>query len=608
MFSRLKRVVVVSELSHVADLKPYLTDSTTILALDREVEYALEEQGIPFISAKDYRGTKQFDRIIAAERFVQELFSKSEWSFFTYRNIPLGTVFTFVLQEYLDFFLYYLEIFSSLADRHPDSEWVVLPPSHPPPRSGGALAAHMHRAVQDAASLTASQHGIRYTAPSASYRPEQARLARGVFALKRVLSGLLLTVFTKAVSFRAHQKPIRILVSDHWRNVGTLVEKLPEAGMTFLDRKEATEIPLGLIRSRRMQFLRLDAQADRKAQVQLREAERFIREAWAGTSLSSIRYKSIDITPILQSALDTILTEALHPVLRQVEGAYKLLKNMDAVLLRVSVGGQTHFSVLALVARQLDVPAIELQHGLEYLGPGSLSNTHTAQYIATYGPIINREFESIGYKSARLIAVGSPRFDAYQRIDRDADGAILCIGPDIYAAAGFDSYDAERYFDIVFQAIPVRERIVVKLRGHVREVFFRAAIDRVRGEHEPIIETETPLTQILAGCKFVTSCYSTAVLESLQYGIPVALVVVGELDHATITHFESYIEQNAITVVRGPEELERMLTELAIKQAYKTQSKNISTFMSRSFSFDGRATERLAGVVRRLIQNKRNRI
>jgi hypothetical protein len=271
------------------------------------------------------------------------------------------------------------------------------------------------------------------------------------------------------------------------------------------------------------------------------------------------------------------------------------------VLLRASVSGQTHFGVLAMVAKKLGVPAIELQHGLEYLGPGSISRAHAAEFLALYGPAIRRELEQVGYEPERLVDIGSPRFDIYKGISPQKNGTIVCIGSDITLGGSADAYDCEEYYAAFFRSLPDTAKPVIKLRGSVREAFFREMIARVQGRFAPAIETTRPLREIFKETQMVVSCYSTAVLEGLQCGIPTILFPTSEPDLVVgHYHFDRYVEAGAFTIAKDVGELGAALKVLGTDAAYDARSRQIRSFMAKEFCFDGKASERLAAYIRKL--------
>ncbi|MFM2330911.1 MAG: hypothetical protein RLZZ26_418 [Candidatus Parcubacteria bacterium] len=589
-------------LDHVPLLKEYAQKGVTVLALDRHLEYLLEEQQIPYISAKQYRGTRQFERIVRAETIVNDLCNSPDWAFFSYRSISLTEIFRFSIQEYLDFFFYYVALFVRVAEAHPDSEWIVLPPANPPPRSGGPLATHMHEVVMDAARLVASETGISATFRAPTYSDTTSTLRAKGFSLTRELSGLLLNLFTRVVTCGARKKGKRILTSDHWRNIKTVIQDLPEVELSVCERSEVRYIPWWTIRSYRMRFFNLGTRvtaAQRKKLASVHQAFVVSRER---LTIGPTPCEGVDIAPQLSRVLTTIVATAALPVLNQIEHAYEVLRSIDLVLLRTSVSGQTHHVALALVAREMRVPAVELQHGLEYLGPGSLSRRHTAEYIATYGPAISRELESMGYDAGRLLPVGSPRFDAYAQVEPRKDGAVLCVGPDIYPGGSFDSYDAEEYLKTFFDAVPATERTIVKLRGTFRNEFFTRAIARHKGLHSPKIATAQPFTEILADVRCVVSCYSTAILETLQCGIPTVQLILGDFDYATsIKHFQSYTDAGVLKLCRGTQALREGVTDILSGEGVPTRSRNTKVFMDQAFCFDGHSSERFVEVLVRLM-------
>ena len=79
-------------------------------------------------------------------------------------------------------------------------------------------------------------------------------------------------------------------------------------------------------------------------------------------------------------------------VVEMIESTERLFKKqqISAVVLRARVSGQIHFAILGLVAHKMGIPAIELQHGLEFTEDFSLSVDKNADILASYRPLIKK--------------------------------------------------------------------------------------------------------------------------------------------------------------------------------------------------------------------------
>lgn len=566
-------------------------ESLQVVALDRELEYALEERKIPYSSGRHFRPSEALPRMKFVERFVEDLFESEAWKFFLYRDIPLGKVFAYSLREYLNHVLYYVEFFERVEAEGP---WCVLGPAVAPPRRGGPLGVHMYDAVVCAARVVALARGAELEVPR-TFAREQGRVVGQT--IKRVCIELGFRLLNSVVRMARRSRPRRFVVSDYWWHIEGVMRHLPEAELVMVERGELVHIPLKDIFKHRIQFAAPESFNSNRSHRHVMQEFQRVRPAVPPTI-----YNNIDITSLLQEALDTLIGAAVPAVLRQIDQAYALIRQQtDAVLLRVSVGGQTHYGVLALVAKKLGVPAIELQHGLEYLGEGSYSGEHAADVIALYGPAIRAEYEHRGYRKERLLEIGSPRFDVLKKVQPAEARNVLCFGPDLFVGSGFDSYAVEDYFSAFFAGLPEGVPSVIKIRGPVRETFFRAVIERARRGRKCVVGWRRPLTELFSEARVVVSCYSTVVLESLQCGIPTILLACAPLErHMAHLHFGPYVAAGAFAIAEHEAQLQAALQLLEDKNVHDARVAATHAYMQKNFLFDGNASQRLAAYLRSL--------
>src|SRR3989338_4053974 len=129
-----ERIFIVHEPAHVYALETLLHsgESVSVLALDAEVEQMLLERHIPYISGKGFRDPQQVEMSVFAEEYARGLISAA-WIFLSYRDITLGNLFVYPIKEFLNWFLYYIELFKLFAEDAKYTEWVVYEPVSGPP-------------------------------------------------------------------------------------------------------------------------------------------------------------------------------------------------------------------------------------------------------------------------------------------------------------------------------------------------------------------------------------------------------------------------------------------------------------------------------------------
>jgi glycosyltransferase involved in cell wall biosynthesis len=392
-----------------------------------------------------------------------------------------------------------------------------------------------------------------------------------------------------------------------------MVTRLPEAEIIFFDRSEILHIDWQTRLKYRMRFLHSADFLTGVARRRTNQAALALTEIWRDRRPSVEFPENMrTIVPLLQGAMGELMGRC-ERVLYDIEGAYTCFEQTrpQVVVLRASVSGQPHFAVLALVARHLGIPAVELQHGLEYLGPGSWSREHTAEYVAVYGPLIAAQYRALGYIPAQLREIGSPRFDKY-RTDTISDArevakryTLVCVAPDVRPFELYDAYGAEAYFKVVAAAakvVPGEVCVMIKLRpGRVHRTLLNGMIERLFGDVPHRVVLDEPLADILKQADVAISGFSTAVLEALQLGVPVVMPTTSDLETSVIReHFTMYEQCGAIRITETQEALTQALTELGEPSVRDTMKKNAKTFLVQQFCFDGKSSERLAALVAEL--------
>lgn len=595
--------------------RPHERTDSLVIALSSDIEVELEKRYIPFSSGRDYKRIAP-DLLAAQDEMMDAFFADSRWKLFTYRGIELRTIFLFMFRSYFQRVWYYGNLLMSVLETHQEAKRLTLfAPSGAVSSVAGGLVHREREAVIDCAKVVAAKSGVAVTIIP-SVRTGAAlndHLGLFFFGVRRTIFGFSLAVWNASISLLFRPRRPRLLISDHWRNVGPAIKLLGGGECLFLDRLEIQRIPWRALLRYRMRFVHSADFVSRSMRKRARESAREFAREWS-TLRSSISpvfvFRGHSFDALLLQAMDDIVS-SFGKLLREVEGTYALYERFkpDVVLLRASVSGQTHFSILPLVARALNIPSLELQHGLEYLGPGSWSREHAAEYIAAYGPLVRKELLSIGYVPGKVREIGSPRFDDLRLGSMDGSGkhparpfTVLCIAPDIRPFEIYDSYSAEEYFSAVAEAAGVlsHTQMIIKFRpGSSSEDPIRAIAAKAFARVPYTAEAAIPLSELFARADAVVSCYSTVVLEALQCGMPVVIPVLNPIDAAvTRFHFLPYRDAGALDIAFTCPELGDILTKFSAHPAVRhDRQAKIRTFLSENFRFDGNSSRRFAACI-----------
>ena len=607
----------VLEVRHVEEAARFLRaqrlggDEYRIIALNADVEAALDHASLSYISAKTFRADDAAP-MVHGEGWVESLFHDPQWSFFSYREVSLSRLYFFPLQVYCSLLLYYADIVARVMEHYPDAHRYVVFSSEPPPVRGGPIEALQVTLLADTVALLAQSHGGEVVFASPSAAPVASHQVS--FALQRAFFSFVLSIYHACITAVRRPRRICILASDYWKNLAPYVDHLDDAEIILLDRMEGFHAGWRSLWTYRMRFMHIDSFTPRASAARIDAGHR-IQAGWrdvqAGSGVPGLLVRGVSLRPLVLRVLDHVVSHALSVVLPEIDAAYVMLARLrpDVVELRSTMSVQPHFVILAQVARALGIPSLEMQHGLEYYGPGSMDRRHSAEHMGVYGPLTERELRAAGDTIATHV-VGSPRFDVYATLPADARASagahtgviVLCIAPPIAPGLATDTYDIETYFTAVAQAaraVP-QVSVIIKLRpGRTRQTFYESVIARAfEGVPHRIAQLE-PLAELYPRSDIVVSCYSTALLEALQCGKP--LIYLGlSAGYALMGrhHFTPYVERGAMALATTPSELAQALHSLATDaSAREDMSTKAMAFLAQAYAFDGKASERAAALI-----------
>lgn len=621
-----RNILFLSELRHIDACERFLDthpdvreEGYLLIPLDAEVDYALTKKGIAFQSGKDYR-TPDTAHVILGEEWTSSIFESEQWSFFIYRGVSLGQLYFLQLQGYLSRVLYYVDIVSNVIAKHPRARrLIVFPSPRERPAMERCLTGYMINAVVDVVTTLSEQSGKEILVPQESHSA-RVQNRHTLFILKRMLFGWGISVLNTVTALVRRPQRIRILASDHWSNLAPALHYLDSAEVIFTDRQEMFRAGIANMWKFRMRFLHLDAFSPRISGEQKPAQELFIRE-WqsvqARSDWSEFSFRGFSIQPLLVRALDSIVKESFAKTPKDIDDAHALVARLKphVVMLRATVSSQTHFSILAQVAHTQGIPSVEMQHGIMYLGPGSMDKRHSAEFIGVYGRFVQNEMKLEREEKSTPIIIGSPRFDVYARLKKSTKtggakeiqkNTFLCIAPLVFLEASTDSYDVVEYFRVIasaLQKIPNAHAILKLRAGPNRDPFLRTTIQTLFEGIPYTIAQFEPLSDLYPQADVVISCYSTAALEALQCGKPLVYLGLCSLDNMMgLHHFLKYVEEGAMRIASSKKELEHILVELANPMARKDLSEKAIAFLTREYAFDGKASERTAQFIETVVK------
>ena len=98
MKTPVETALIIYEPEQIASLEKLLKQGyedtiPTIIALDMEVEFLLQEKNISFLSGRAYQSKTSAERTVMVGEWTKEIFLNPRWSFFAYRGVPFTEMF-----------------------------------------------------------------------------------------------------------------------------------------------------------------------------------------------------------------------------------------------------------------------------------------------------------------------------------------------------------------------------------------------------------------------------------------------------------------------------------------------------------------------------------
>ncbi len=597
-------------------------DKLRIVALDYEVEIALRQRGIPYISLQEYFTSDSGGLGRYALQISQKWFKAPEMDFFQHHNIGLLEVRGPDFVYYLKLILYYLEALSCVLDRHPNISKLWIPESSQfVPLTAGPVAPFAYKVPVDVAMLLGKARGISVSALPCN---KQQFYKQRALSLRRRLITFFFERVLRIVNFLTNitrpPQELKLFVIDHWRNIGSFIRKMNNVELVMMERKEILKMGRQFWKKRARFYHRKDFITPNIRKIAYDKQARF-RSIWDGLSASPkfpeiFRHKDISFWPVVKQAVNHIITKDAEQMICEIESIKRLLKHfsINRILLRASF--HDHFYVIAKLARQMGIPSLELQHGLENSESVFGYSPDRVECFAAYGKLTKEIFINQRNDPQRIAKVGSPRFDRYirQKSDRQtvetlrtrlnldpSHPVILLIVPLVMAPVmswTYNSYNIVEIFQSVRKAQKEMPELQVVLRPRsvgLREQFCQKVAAEIFKKDAIIAEYEDIKT-LLTLSDVVVSSRSTVVLEAMIIGKPVILFTM----KGGVAQFQLFEDAGALRIAHTAEEISTHIHSLIFNsKAREEMIKNASAFLKENYLFDGKSSARIVEILKK---------
>lgn len=620
-----KTLVFVYEAAQVPQVLAYLEGTsvpTRIVALDLWASEAMRERNVEHVLYSDYVLHYQHPAEVFARlnTLAREWHRIPEMSFFAYRGVPIAESVEAAFEVYFGKLWLACDAIRTVLDAHPKCDTIVMPHttvlvSH----TTSVTALYDARAFADAAVAVGAERGI--TVQTSGIPPQRdSGLMRRVSPLRSVALGAanaLTAVF-------APRKPLKIFASDYWSALSPFIADMNDVELVLMDRSEIKKIPWKQIWKHRIRFIHPHDQTNSRIRSVAEERRARYEKEWENVARPAVEARFNELIQgtlpwlTVEPAFTFLVTEFSERIVADIEATRVIYAKhkINRVLERASVSAQHHFFVLPQVAYTMGIPAIEVQHGCETIASYSLYSRLKCGYIAAYGSCMRSRMEKDhAYTPGRVVPIGSPRFDAYNKdelSDEERMARIRALGldptrPIVMVAAPLDAwYMAVSYFRSFevgnlyktvrnLQDSVTQLQFIIKFRhGYGAEPQRRLIAHLFKGA-SVVCTDQADIKSLFQISDVLVSTRTTMMYESVLQGVPVVLFPVREGDRP----FTSFFGQGfPICTSEGDFLMYMQGLFMSGSDQLKDLYMREADFLKCQYSFDGSASERMRTLMR----------
>lgn len=610
------------EPAHVPLLKGLLGQGRryTVVAFDREVELDLDKEGIAYTSAASITTPPIDNRdVVERTRALALWYKMPELGFFAHDEILLGEQYEVATLYYIQACVYWVSLIRQTLEHFPSHTTITIPATAllvPP--TADPTAKHKENLPVDCARLVAA--ALQKEVEVIESPRDQVLKSRARTIKRSVVAAAVHAVFAvlnTCMSVFAGKRRVRMFATDPWSRIEPFVKDMDDVELVMSRRAQAREMLPHIWQTRARFYHRLDF-ANRAVRAVAAHKAREITKHWhSARELKTLQaqfvHEGVSLWPTVSLVFDDIVARAADDI-ATIESIKRLFKRhrINVVLLFASTKGYN--LVLARVAEHMGIPSIENEHALVNDDKTLVHCRLNSRYLASYGPLINRTYESWGVEPWRLVSVGSPRFDEHARPPKaqevEALRSKLALNPDKlvmlygmqfpYLSLEYGNFTSNEVWDIMCDVAAVQKElglsIVLRPRpGEWRFTFYNRAETLALFEDRSMAQFDS-LKDLFAISDIVLTGGSTVILEALLMHKPVVVYLPHMLDE----DWRRFEEAGAVRIARTKEDLKKHVAELMDADVRRAQTARADAFVQDNFLNDGNAASRMAALLRRV--------
>jgi len=627
----------IEEITNKFSLNYFNQSEIKIISLNYEVHERLKKLGIKHQQHIKYEKKGIYkDNDKSAIDIAKKIVKIPELEFFTYRNINILSVEEWWISNYFGKILGYISLFERIMRENNEAKKLILP--HITLKDSDSVWDYLGRkAPIEVAKIFNKKKQIKieiiikkdltkrksHNFESKTDLTRKDYLSNGIAKLNNLLNQYI----------RSLNSNKNILVLQYWNRIVNIVKDLNDYKFVLLRVSPFTDLykfkkkPLELYKNK-IDFHKLNDFLNNKTKKSIEKRFKTIKKEWESLDYSifnqkKFRLKGYSMQEIIRNMISELLTQKIKSNMIKIESIYNLIneKNIDLIILRISI--RDRYKIAALVGKNLDIPTVELQHGIMNLETFYGFNPDLVDTYFCYGIREERNLKR-NFKNNNIYPIGSPRFEEYIRYKDEHDEGdrkkilekhnvnqekrLLIYTPpkvETNSRRTFRNYlpttsDFKKIFISINNGIKNIEglKILIKFHPSDYKVKLHKKLAKEAFNDNVLVEQHSDLKELLFVSDGLITNFSTTGLEAMIMETP---VIVYDYFYDAYNYYDKISKEGAVIKVNNSNQLNEQIERLLEEDFREEIIEKASDYIRRNYNFDMKSSKRARKIISKLL-------
>ncbi len=311
-------------------------------------------------------------------------------------------------------------------------------------------------------------------------------------------------------------------------------------------------------------------------------------------------YEGVRLWDVLKAGIGCLFDNIIFDVIYSVAYFQRVMNEIRPDIVVVGYDRNTIVSGLVMLAREMGIPVLEIQHGLHR--PLYPVTEPLSDKIAAGGDYSRGSYIRFGARDEQVVVTGWPKYDRYKRLK---DDTYTKSAVEILFAMGLGNTKAN--LDII-ESIGLwlkdsqEIRLIVKPHPLESEKVYR----KVAGKYEQIVlcGSSEDIVSLLTSSDVLITEHSTVGIEAALLDIPIVRINITNEEAPSV-----YVDGGIAVEARNIEELKSAVTDVLYNEEVRGRlaEARMKFVYEHAYINDGQASKRVADLIVRMIEESRGR-